>query len=291
MSVIHSPPNGHEGKADFSMLTTFEHELAFRGFSIKYVLEGCEHYVINGRPYDVRGGEYLLANHACAGRVRIDSKTVVKGVCINLSPALLGAVLSSHLVPDSPYPDMDKGGFFGSDHFLENKYTAKGSQLGQALEAVGRRLTLAPEQVHDLDQDFYCTLAERIVADHHPILAQLYGIRTVKQETRKDLYRRVCRGKAFLEENYAEKISVARMAQEAALSEYHFLRLFKAAFSATPQQYLIRVRLSKACEMLRSGHFSATEVAFATGFSDASHFSHCFKKQFGVPPVKMSDPG
>lgn len=276
-------PKG-ENLTNFSILNELSEQHTFRSFSIKYVFEGSEHYQVNRNWYTVKSGEYLLANSFCEGKIEIDSNSMVKGLCIDVSPVLLSEAFSSFITPDSPMPEIQSDDFFNSEAFLENKYTAGNTRLGKTLAGLSRKFNENPLYNYKLDSEFYQTIAENIVEDHQPIIAQLFKINTVRHQTRKDLYRRLCRGKAFLENNFDESISIGNAASYAALSEYHFFRLFKAAFGITPQQYLIQNRLSKSLDLLHTGNYSVTEASAATGFADVYSFSKAFKKHFGISP-------
>lgn len=279
-------PKG-ENMTNFSLLNDLSAPLTFRSFSIKYVFEGCEHYQVNGNKYNVKSGEYLLANTFCEGKIEIDSKNVVKGICIDVSPTLLSEVFGNYITPDSPFPDIVLDDFFTSEAFLENKYNTNNTKLGKTLNELSRKFSNNPFHNYNLGNEFYFTLAENIIEDHQAVIAQLYNINTVKHHTRKDLYRRLCNGKSFLENNVSEQISIVNAAEYATLSEYHFFRLFKSAFGITPQQYLIQNRLSKSLDLLRTGHYSVTEASITTGFADVYSFSKAFKKHFGFSPSRV----
>lgn len=279
-------PKG-ENMTNFSLLNDLSEQLTFRSFSIKYVFEGCEHYQVNGNKYNVKKDEYLLANPYCDGTIEIDSNSLVKGICIDIAPAVLSEAFSSFVTPDSPSPDILLDDFFNSEAFLENKYNTNNTKLGNTLAELSRQFNENPFYNYNLGNEFYFTLAENIVEDHKAVIAQLYNINTVKHHTRKDLYRRLCKGKTFIENNFDESISIGNAAEYATLSEYHFFRLFKAAFGITPQQYLIQNRLSKSLALLRTGNYSVTEASVTTGFSDVFSFSKSFKKHFGFSPSRV----
>jgi AraC family transcriptional regulator len=73
------------------------------------------------------------------------------------------------------------------------------------------------------------------------------------------------------------------------LSPYHLARLFKQATGDSPHHYLIQVRLTSARALLSagSGQRSLAEIAAAVGFSDQSHLTRHFKRQFGVTPKQL----
>lgn len=87
-----------------------------------------------------------------------------------------------------------------------------------------------------------------------------------------------------IETNLAEPIPLTRLAQIASLSPWHFARVFKEATGVTPHTYVVRARLQRAQEKLRSGDASLAEIATQTGFCDQSHLARHFRRVFGLSP-------
>lgn len=77
---------------------------------------------------------------------------------------------------------------------------------------------------------------------------------------------------------------LGELAQEAGLSPYHFLRLFRRLTGVTPHQFLLRLRLRDAALALASGRVRVIEVALDAGFGDLSNFNRAFRSEFGVSP-------
>lgn len=272
---------------NFSMFTELLSSAIFRSFSIKYVLAGTEQYTINNRVYRVFQGEYLLVNNYCEGSVYIESPTVVKGLCIDIAPHILSEVTASIRRPDTPYADIALDTFFATPNFLENKYCTANTQLGTLLQHMAAYLDTDPLANHQFSKEFYFTLAEKIVADHIPIVHQLAALRVVKPLTRKELYRKTSIGKEFIDTHFRENPPIERVAKEAGLSEYHFFRLFKALYAITPHQYGLQRRLETANALLKSGQQSISDIALEVGFSDIHSFSKAFKKHFGASPSSV----
>jgi len=90
--------------------------------------------------------------------------------------------------------------------------------------------------------------------------------------------------RAFIDEHWAQPLSVDEIAQRAHLSRYHFIRCFQRAFYATPHQYLMRKRLEKAKQLLAESSLSITEICFAVGFESLGSFSTLFHKTVGWSP-------
>lgn len=97
-------------------------------------------------------------------------------------------------------------------------------------------------------------------------------------------YRRMNAVVKYINEHYAEPISVPKLATVASLSISQFERRFRTVFGQTPSKFLIRYRLTRASQILVHSEESLSEIAHAVGFYDHSHFSREFKKQFGQSP-------
>jgi AraC family transcriptional regulator len=88
----------------------------------------------------------------------------------------------------------------------------------------------------------------------------------------------------YIEQHLDQALSLGELAQLAALSEYHFARMFRASFGLPPHRYVLQRRLLRARELLQHGHLALGEIALACGFASASHFSNRFREAFGAAP-------
>ncbi len=79
-------------------------------------------------------------------------------------------------------------------------------------------------------------------------------------------------------------LTLAELAAEAALSDYHFARMFRQSTGQSPHQYVMIKRMNKAEQLLRYSPLSLTAIAEECGFSSLSHFSHRFRAHFGQSP-------
>jgi AraC-like DNA-binding protein len=96
--------------------------------------------------------------------------------------------------------------------------------------------------------------------------------------------RRAIEAAYWIDAHSAEAVSLERIAGQAELSAFHFLRLFVRVLGVTPHQYLIRSRLRRAACLLADGATSITEVAADVGFCDLSNFVRTFRRAAGLPP-------
>ncbi|HSE40547.1 MAG TPA: AraC family transcriptional regulator [Acidobacteriota bacterium] len=101
----------------------------------------------------------------------------------------------------------------------------------------------------------------------------------------QDVYRRLCRARELMDDCYADILDLKQISQEACISLFHFIRLFKQAFRVTPHQYLVRRRLYKAQELLAHSSLSVTDVCLEVGFQSLGSFSSLFHKTIGHSPL------
>jgi AraC-like DNA-binding protein len=97
-------------------------------------------------------------------------------------------------------------------------------------------------------------------------------------------YREMAVVMEYLDRHFPEPVTVRQLASLAHLSLSQFERRFKALFQVTPMQYLIRLRLNKACHMLVTTSAKITVIAVQCGFYDHSHFVRQFTATFGIVP-------
>jgi transcriptional regulator GlxA family with amidase domain len=89
---------------------------------------------------------------------------------------------------------------------------------------------------------------------------------------------------SLMEQRYAEPLTLEQLAREGHLSERSLHRSFHQALGCSPMEYLTRIRLQRAQELLKRSGATVTEVAHSVGFSDSSYFSRKFRQAVGVSP-------
>jgi AraC-like DNA-binding protein len=100
-----------------------------------------------------------------------------------------------------------------------------------------------------------------------------------------DTFVKLCRARDLLRDCLGEPVVLADAAAEAGLSPWHFLRLFRQAFRETPHQFLTRLRIERARDLLAVSGRSVTDICFDVGFSSLGSFSTLFGRHVGASPV------
>ena len=90
----------------------------------------------------------------------------------------------------------------------------------------------------------------------------------------------------FVEEHYAEELTVEKIAACVALSESACLRSFRQLLGTTPIQYVKQYRVEKAAELLRSTRLKTGEIGAECGFADGSYFIKTFREVKHCTPLE-----
>lgn len=89
----------------------------------------------------------------------------------------------------------------------------------------------------------------------------------------------------IIEENFQdEHFGVGDFAREVGMSRTQLFRKLKYLVGMSASELIYSIRLKRASELLKSGKFTVSEVAYKTGFSTPSSFSNTFKKRFKISP-------
>ncbi|MBR6681271.1 MAG: helix-turn-helix domain-containing protein [Clostridia bacterium] len=92
----------------------------------------------------------------------------------------------------------------------------------------------------------------------------------------------------YIEDNYTDPdLSVEGICKYTHVSHSSLQRRFHSCFGIPVTQYIQRLRMNKALDMLSEGKASVKETAFACGFADEKYFSRVFKKTFGYSPAQF----
>jgi AraC-like DNA-binding protein len=96
--------------------------------------------------------------------------------------------------------------------------------------------------------------------------------------------RRVAAALRRIESQQGANLSLDTLAAEAAVSPFHFLRIFEQVVGMTPGQYMLSTRLRHAAVRLRRSDDAIATVALDCGFDDLSTFNRQFRRATGMPP-------
>ena len=92
------------------------------------------------------------------------------------------------------------------------------------------------------------------------------------------------RAKAYIEEHFHEPVTLERIAAIVHWDKFNLSHQFSAAFSVSPINYLLQLRITHSKRLLCDTDYSITQIAESSGFSSQNYFTQAFKKLVGVSP-------
>ena len=101
---------------------------------------------------------------------------------------------------------------------------------------------------------------------------------------RSDGYRTFKKSIKYIHENYTEKIQIPYLAKLEGLSNSRYITLFSKEMKKTPSNYILDLRLGRACELLLTTDMEISLVGASSGYKDQYFFSKIFKKHIGISP-------
>lgn len=96
----------------------------------------------------------------------------------------------------------------------------------------------------------------------------------------------ITRAKEFIEKNQAEDLSLDQVAKAVNTSTFYFCKMFKKATGLNFTDYVSRVRIEKAKNLLMNPNLRISEIAYEIGFQSLTHFNRVFKKIIGQSPTE-----
>ena len=108
---------------------------------------------------------------------------------------------------------------------------------------------------------------------------------TIPQKQKESiLHSRMQKILRFIEDHYAENITLSDLAGSANISKSECSRCFRVSMNTTPYKYLTEYRLAKAAQLLKKTNEPVGNIASAVGFHQMSHFGKCFREKTGYSP-------
>jgi AraC family transcriptional regulator len=167
--------------------------------------------------------------------------------------------------------------------FFEKTYPLDAFLHSKVLEFIEPAST--PHDGEYLNEQMESILTHILIAQKD-IYRDVMAIKKVKTATRIEIYRRLQWAMEYIHNHYDETISIDVLASQACLSVFHFKRLFREVFHEAPYQYIRKLRLQKASELLLKD-WPVGDVCKAVGWEDTSSFIRLFKQMMNTTPNRF----
>jgi YesN/AraC family two-component response regulator len=96
----------------------------------------------------------------------------------------------------------------------------------------------------------------------------------------------ITRAKEYITEHQSEDISLGQVAKAVNTSTFYFCKMFKKATGLNFTNYLSRIRVERAKNLLLNPNLRVSEIAFEVGFQSLTHFNRVFKRIIGQSPTE-----
>lgn len=157
---------------------------------------------------------------------------------------------------------------------LQSKLVLKAPQLAEEFSNRLRSLNLLPDQ-----SDAHRQVLELLSSLNDELVAGSYV--KPKKRAADDSISKACN---YIDNHLGDEFTYRDVADFIHLSPRHFIRRFRSEMNETFTDYLVRVRVEGAKQLLEEGQAGAANVSAAVGYRDDKYFQKLFKKRFGCTP-------
>ena len=108
-----------------------------------------------------------------------------------------------------------------------------------------------------------------------------------KAETIKDYHERINMVLLFINNNLEEKLTLETLSSISNFSPFHFHRIMRAHLGESIGEYILRIRLNTAAQLLRFSNETVQDISFKVGYETPSSLNKAFKKRFDLSPLEF----
>lgn len=261
--------------------------------SIKAVMRGSARWRTDDGEFFVDETSLLVLNHGQPYSLEVASRTPVETCCLFFRPGFVESVYRSRVAShdellDDPQPGASLPPTFPPGLIFEGQpLLARVRRIHREL-SFGALRASAPGPVASTWLETEVLLAaNELVEVNSRLQREAARVPRARAATRSETYKRLRRARDFMHGHCGEPLSLSEIARAASLSTYHFHRLFTKTFHERPHEYLTRLRLDRACRLLRRDDLSVTEVCLDSGFESLGSFSALFHRRTGLSPSQF----
>lgn len=243
------------------------------GCEIIFILEGATAYEFSGKSETLlSGGKFLVVPAGFVHRGKHDMRAPCKvcGLAINDSPGTSWK--------GTTFNKSDRRQFLNTFH----SPTPQVHPFNPALRWLVRRLM--EETVNHYSNPHQSDSAAALRSLICTVLVEVMRQVQVPPSEPREF---VAAAIAYLKSRLADNVRMNELARQVGYSRARMFDLFKAQTGLTPNDYLQRLRIEKAQELLKQSETSVTDIALTLGFSSGQYFSTVFGRYMGVSPKEF----
>ncbi|MBB1377864.1 AraC family transcriptional regulator [Pseudoalteromonas sp. SR43-2] len=241
------------------------------------IIVGQGHKIIHFPEHQIKygAGDYLVLGVPVPLECEAftDNDLPVMGIAIDINPAMLHKLVNQ-IMRHKPLSASSSSAQIGA---------VQSATLDTAMELVTHRLLTVlnnPIEADIFGEDIVKELVYRVLCG--PQGHTLIGL-----AMHDGHYARIARTLSTMHSSYANQITVEGLAEDVNMSVSSFHRAFRQVTFESPLQYLKKVRLAKAKELITTSGSKANEAALKVGYTSPSQFSREFKRHFNKTPSEV----
>lgn len=225
---------------------------------IYLICSGNVRFFLNASSYLVQSGDVLIGNSGWIHEETFDRSTPYRSYCIGVTGLETSDLPENWIIPSDASPLFRASADFAQLYALADMIYNNQIHPTACSESACQHMACAL-------LDLILEMKDR-AQPADPKNTLIYSIIT------------------YLDQNYADDITLSRLSSLFHVSEYHLAHLFKRETGYSVIQYVIRRRIGEAQSMLTYSRKSITDIAIDTGFADSCHLNKLFLKYVGMNP-------
>jgi AraC-like DNA-binding protein len=243
---------------------------------ITYIFEGRGSFTIEDKKYDAHTDDIFIIGNTEFHRLEAHDTIKLKTVSLYFLPEFVYSVGQNSFDFEYLRP------FFDHSSEFKNKIGVE--------EFNPKAVLCLMEKIHREKcekKDFYQLAVKNHLTEILLLLVRHYRKFTsdlIEYTKRRHEIDRLKNAFSVLQNGYQGRISLNHVAEAACMSPSYFCKFFKKVTGNTLTDYVLRLRIDRAKELLLKGELNITEIAYKTGFESHSYFDRIFRRYTKVSP-------
>ncbi|MDO5521106.1 MAG: AraC family transcriptional regulator [bacterium] len=238
------------------------------------VLSGKAVHIVDGKQYPVSKGDVFVI-----------SNDTFHGYKESRQFRICNIMYQQEMLPSSSYDITSSAGYQAL--FVIEPYYTKSFQFTSFLTLSPADFLTINTMIEQMILEYNSKLEGRKTMLHSMFLnfvTALSRLYSLDDELWTNDVFALARSVSFIHSHFTEPLVVTELAKLSGYSPRHFARLFRDTYGSAPLDYILSLRLTFACRLLRTTASSVSEIALASGFDNPNYFSRLFRKRFDVSP-------
>ena len=250
---------------------------------INYVYQGKAEHVINNHKFEIIKGDIFVIPPYIPHMIAAPEDCSAQIYEFEFLPQFI----------NQNFDDIQNAGSFFDFAYIE-PFLVSENMVKPRLNLIGRLQIEAETILNDVLREYqqkkpgYVLLIKSLLLRLLVMVGREFTTNLEGSETRPiyDRHREaILTAIKYIDEHYAEDLTVEEVAKVSALSFSYFSHLFKCVTLKTFTEYLNGLRISKALQLLKETDKKVLDISYEIGFNSVNHFNRVFKQRIGISPL------